>query len=362
MRDLIYRAIEKIIDLYVGIRGRIDPQWPLKNASRINEWKLMAYAFSRSHIGVVGGLLVTIVVVLAIIGPAIAPEPYWVYPILEDPNTRYMPPCIPPWCSGGPLLGTDEWGRDLLSMILYGVRISLVISIVIVLLGAPIGIFLGLLAGYRGGLVDEIIMRVTDIFIAFPGLILAIAFASVLPQRIRGVLETYPVLRDALSFMFGLRPEEYGQLAALISVWFAMVIVWWPGYTRIVRGSVLSVREQPYIEAAKLMGLSTWKILTKHILPNVISPVLVMMTFDLATATLAAAALSFLGLGPQEPVPELGYMISKAGSFFPEKSLHVVLILGAVLLIIALGWNLLGDALRDILDPRTRRSIEVRRR
>ncbi|MEM4607354.1 MAG: ABC transporter permease [Zestosphaera sp.] len=205
-----------------------------------------------------------------------------------------------------------------------------------------------------------IFYRLTDIFIAFPGLILAIAFASVLPQRIRFFLEVNTPIRDLLSLIFGLRPEEYAQLAALISVWIAMVIVWWPGYARIVRGSVLSVREQPFIEAAKLVGLSTRKILTKHILPNVLSPILVMMTFDLATATLFAAALSFLGLGPQEPVPELGYLISKAGGFFPERTMHIVLYFGIILLVIALGWNLLGDALRDVLDPRTRRSIEFK--
>jgi peptide/nickel transport system permease protein len=360
IRDLIYVLLEKTIDLYIKIRTRFDKEYMIKNSSRIREWKLIAYAYSRSSIGVLGGLIVFITVILAVIGPLVAPQPYWVYPIMENPETRYLPPCIPPICSGGPLLGTDEWGRDLLSIILYGFRISFVISIVIVLLGAPIGIILGLISGYKGGLVDETIMRLTDIFISFPGLILAIAFASVLPQRIREVLEANIYLRDFFSYLFGLRPQEYGQLAALLSVWFAMVIVWWPGYARVVRGSVLSVREQPFIEAAKLLGLSTWKIMTRHILPNIISPILVMMTFDLATATLAAAALSFLGLGPQEPVPELGYVISKAGNFFPEKSLHVVAIVGSVLLFIALGWNLLGDSLRDILDPKTRRSIEYR--
>ncbi|MEM4662118.1 MAG: ABC transporter permease, partial [Desulfurococcaceae archaeon] len=253
-----------------------------------------------------------------------------------------------------------EWGRDVAAMSLYGFRISFVISIVVVLLGAPLGIVLGLIAGYKGGIVDEIVMRVTDIFLAFPGLVLAIAFASVLPHRIRGFLEENVVARTVLSALFGLREKEYGQLAALISIWFAMVIVWWPGYARIIRGSVLSVREMPFIEAAKLSGLSTWSILFKHILPNVLSPVIVMMTFDIATATLFAAALSFLGLGPQEPVPELGFLISKAGQFFPERSTHVVVYLGLILLTMALGWNLLGDALRDILDPRTRRAIEYR--
>ena len=356
----LYRLLEKLIDGYAYLRDRASPGWSAKNSSRIREWKLMAYAFSRSRIGVLGGLIVTTVIVLAIIGPALAWEPYWVYRSVNDPKLWLHPPCVPPGCSGAPILGTDEWGRDIVAMSLYGLRISLVISLLVVMLGAPIGIVLGLLSGYRGGLVDEVIMRLSDVFIAFPGLILAIAFASVLPRRIREFLEAYPALRDALSVLFGLRPQEYGQLAALISVWIAMVIVWWPGYARIVRGSVLSVRELPFVEAAKLIGIPEHRILLKHILPNVLSPVIVMMTFDLATATLFAAALSFLGLGPQEPVPELGFMISKAATYFPERSWHVVLYFGTILLFIALGWNLLGDALRDVLDPRTRRAIEFR--
>lgn len=356
----MYKALKSVIWLYAKLREKLSPGWIQKNSSKIREWELMAYAYSKSPIGVIGGVIVLIVFVLAIIGPFIAWEPYWEYKIVYDESLRYNPPCIPPWCTNKPVLGTDEWGRDVAAMSLYGFRISFVISIVVVLLGAPLGIVLGLIAGYKGGIVDEIIMRVTDIFLAFPGLVLAIAFASVLPQRIRGFLEENAVARSALSAIFGLREREYGQLAALVSIWFAMVMVWWPGYARVIRGSVLSVRELPFIEAAKLSGLSTWSILFKHILPNVLSPVIVMMTFDIATATLFAASLSFLGLGPQEPVPELGFLISKAGQFFPERSTHVVIYLGLVLLIMALGWNLLGDALRDILDPRTRRAIEYR--
>ncbi|MEM1603132.1 MAG: ABC transporter permease [Zestosphaera sp.] len=357
---VVYEVLVKIVNSYAWVRDKISPGWSTRNSSRIKEWKLMAYAFSKSKIGVLGGIIVFVVTLLAIIGPLLAWEPYWEYRVVENPELWYRPPCMPPWCSGYPVFGTDEWGRDIVSLSLYGFRISFVISLFVVLLGAPLGILLGLVAGYKGGLIDEVIMRLTDIFIAFPGLILAIAFASVLPQRIRSFLEVNTPIRDLLSLIFGLRPEEYAQLAALISVWIAMVIVWWPGYARIVRGSVLSVREQPFIEAAKLVGLSTRKILTKHILPNVLSPILVMMTFDLATATLFAAALSFLGLGPQEPVPELGYLISKAGGFFPERTMHIVLYFGIILLVIALGWNLLGDALRDVLDPRTRRSIEFK--
>ncbi|MGC8983144.1 MAG: ABC transporter permease [Desulfurococcaceae archaeon] len=360
MANIVYKGLKTVIWAYAKLREKLSPGWIQRNSSRIREWELMAYAFSKSKIGVLGGIIVFINVVLAIVGPMVAWEPYWEYKTTQDLSLWYHPPCMPPDCSGKPLLGTDEWGRDILAMSLYGFRISLVISVVVVLLGAPIGILLGLISGYKGGIVDEAIMRLTDIFMAFPGLVLAIAFASVLPQRIRGALEVNPLMRSFFSALFGLREQEYGQLAALLSIWIAMVIVWWPGYTRIVRGSVLSIREMPFIEAAKLAGLSTWKILVKHILPNVLSPVIVIMTFDLATATLFAASLSFLGLGPQDPVPELGFMISKAGAYFPERSWHVVIYLGTVLLIIALGWNLLGDALRDVLDPRTRRALEFR--
>ncbi|MEM1800659.1 MAG: ABC transporter permease [Desulfurococcaceae archaeon] len=360
MANIAYKVIAKFIDLYVELRDRITPGWSERNSSRIREWYLMVYAFSMSKIGLLGGFIVFLNLLLAIIGPLMAWEPYWVYKTLVNTSLRYLPPCIPPSCHGYPLLGTDEWGRDILAMSLYGIRISTVISIVVVLLGASIGVILGLISGYKGGLVDEVVMRITDIFMAFPGLILAIAFASVLPSRLRGVLGENELLRNVLAAMYGIRPEEYGQLASLLSIWIAMIIVWWPGYARIVRGSVLTIREQPFIEAAKLSGLSTWRILMKHVLPNIISPVLVVVTFDIATATLFAASLSFLGLGPQEPVPELGYMISKANRYFPESSWHVVLYLGTLLMVIALGWNLLGDALRDILDPRSRRSIEFR--
>ncbi|RLG80816.1 MAG: ABC transporter permease [Thermoprotei archaeon] len=362
MPDFVYKALVKVIDLYTRIRDRVNPEWSIRNSPRIREWKLMAYTYSRSPIGLVGGSLVLLFAIIAIIGPALAWQPYWEYKVVENPDLWLSPPCFPPSCSGFPLLGTDEWGRDVFAMIFYGVRISFVISLLIVLIGAPVGIVLGLVAGYKGGVVDEILMRITDMFVAFPGLVLAIAFATVLPQRIRGLLEANVQLRDFLLFLFGLRPEEYGQLASLLSVLLALVIVWWPIYARTVRGSVLSIREQVFVEAARSIGLSTWKILVRHILPNVLSPIIVMMTFDLATAALLSASLSFLGLGPQDPVPELGFMISKAGQYFPERSWHIVVFDGIVLLLIAFGWNLLGDSLRDVLDPKTRRSIEVRLR
>jgi len=361
--ELVYKALEALINAYVKVIDRLKPGWALRNSSKISEWKLMAYAYSRSPVGLVGGFLVALFTVLAVVGPAISWQHYGEYPVVYDPGLRLKPPTLwgnPNEMGKAPLMGTDDWGRDILAMTLYGIRISFVISLLIVVLGVPLGVLLGLVAGYKGGAIDEAIMRFTDMFMAFPGLVLAIAFATVLPQRIRGFLETYPLIRDALLYVFALTPREVGQLASLLSVVTALVLIWWPGYARIVRGMVLSVREQAFIEVARALGLSTTRILTRHILPNVISPILVMSTFDLATAALLAAALSFLGLGPQDPVPELGFMISKAGQFFPERSWWIVAVYGTVLLLIALGWNLLGDSLRDVLDPKTRRAIEVR--
>jgi peptide/nickel transport system permease protein len=352
--------LSTFIDLYVKIRDKINPEWSLKNSARISEWKLMVFAFSQSKIGVAGGLLVTIFVVLAIIGPLLAYMEYDYFPILENPDYKLIPPNTE-FNGRSYILGTDWLGRDVLSMILYGVRISVVLSFIVIILGVPLGIILGLLSGYLKGYFDEFIMRLTDIFLAFPGLILAIAFASVLPSRIYDFFEANTQIRDFFSWIFALKPEHSPHLAAIFSLILALVIVWWPGYARIVRASTLSVTEQVFIEAAKSLGLSKTKILSKHVLPNIIAPVLVLITFDLGTVPLLAAALSFLGLGPQEPVPELGRIISQAGLYFPEKSWWIVVSSGIFLFLLAFGWNLLGDSLRDVLDPRTRRAIEFKK-
>ena len=363
MAEVIYRGFCIIIDTIAKLMDKIRPGWSDRNSSRISEWKLMAYAYSRSAIGIVGGVLVSIFVIIGIIGPYIAFERYNEFPASVNPDLYFLRPCIPPWCDPWsenlPLLGTDNWGRDILSLVLHGARISLVISLIVVALGVPLGIILGLLAGYFGGAVDEVMMRITDVFIAFPALILAIAFATVLPSRFREVLYTNVFTREFFLSLFALSKEEIPQLASLLAVIFALVLVWWPGYARIIRGSVLSVKEQAFVEAARSLGLSTWRVLFRHILPNVLSPVIVMVTFDLGTATLLAAALSFLGIGPQDPVPELGFLVSKGREYFPDKW-WIVMFPGIALFIIALGWNLLGDSLRDVLDPKTRRSLEFK--
>jgi peptide/nickel transport system permease protein len=358
----IYRFGSWLIDKYAGLREKISPGWLEKNRSKLVETKLSVYVFTSSRIGLTGLALVIITLFLAIFGPFIAWEPYDVYPILNKPELAGKlphPPCFGN-CEGLPMFGTDQYGRDVLSLVVRGFRIALVMSIIIVVTSSLIGILIGLVSGYFGGLVDEILMRFTDMMLAFPGLILAIAFSLTLRLSLRDFLMANPTVTSIVASIFALNPKDAPNLANLLSVFLALILVWWPPYARVVRGSVLSVKEQGFIEAAKALGLSTWKILTRHIFPNIMSPLLVMVTFDFATATLSSAALSFLGLGPQPPVPDLGLIISQAGQYFPEKSWWIVIEAGTALLLISLGWNLVGDALRDVFDPKTRRSIELK--
>ncbi|MHB9301811.1 ABC transporter permease [Thermofilum pendens] len=360
--NVVYALGSRLIDAYARLRDRLSPGWLEKNKSKLVETKLSLYVFSSSKIGLTGLALVTVTLFLAIFGPFIAWEPYDVYPVLSNPDLAGKlphPPCLGN-CEGLPPAGTDQYGRDVLSLVIRGFRISLVMSVIIVVTSAVLGVVLGLVSGYFGGAVDEAIMRFTDMMLAFPGLILAIAFSLTLRLSLRDFMMSNPAFTGLVASMFALDPRDAPNLANLLSVFLALILVWWPPYARVVRGSVLTVKEQGFIEAARALGLSTRKVLFRHVLPNIMSPLLVMVTFDFATATLSSAALSFLGLGPQPPVPDLGLIISQAGQFFPERSWWIVVEAGTALLLISLGWNLVGDALRDVFDPKTRRSIELK--
>lgn len=339
---------DKLVEAYAKFRDFFAPGWTEKNQSRIDELKLMLRAFNRSPLGVFGFLLIAFFFILGIFGPFIAPEPYW--ELFKYP--RNMPPG---W--EGHVFGTDHYGRDLLSIMLWGARVSLVIGLLVVALGVPLGIILGLIAAYYGGIVDEIIMRIVDIFYAFPALMLAIAMAAVLPTTISNMLFQMPLLEGFLTALFGIRLYDSGNLGPMLAIILAMVIVWWPGYTRMIRAVALSEKEKVYVEAAKALGLSDFQIMFKHILPNLSSVILVMVTIDLGSIIILEAALSFLGLGAQPPIAEIGRIVSDGRQYWPDKW-WLVIIPGAFLFIVGLGWNLLGDVLRDVLDPRTRRSIE----
>ncbi len=237
-------------------------------------------------------------------------------PQSQDLTHRLKPPSADHW------LGTDQLGRDIYTRLLYGSRISLTVGIGVVAGSAAIGIFVGLWAGFQRGWVDEVLMRITDIFFAFPALILAMAIAGALG----------PSLNNAM---------------------IAITMVTWPVYARLVRGQTLSLRERPYVEAARGLGASTLSIMIKHVLPNMLAPLLVQASFDMGGAILSAAGLSFIGFGAQPPTPEWGVMISE-GRTFITTHLWLSLFPGIAIFLTVAAFNLIGDGLRDAFDPRLR--------
>jgi peptide/nickel transport system permease protein len=223
-------------------------------------------------------------------------------------------------------LGTTTDGEDVLTGLLSGAPISMRIGIIVVVSATLIGSLLGALSGYFGGALDEIVMRVTDVFLSIPGLILAMAVAAAIGRSLDNVM-------------------------------IALIVVYWPPYTRLVRGQTLSIRENTYIEAARASGGSELRVVTRHVMPNALSPIIVQASLDMGSVVLVAAGLSFLGLGAQPGTPEWGLMVSRGFSFFPPAGQNwwQVTFAGFFIFMFVLGFNLFGDALRDILDPRIRR-------
>jgi len=260
-----------------------------------------------------GLLLLLFFVLLALLAPLLSPYD----PLFQNISASLTPPSADYW------LGTDKLGRDLLSRMLYGARISLWVGSAVVLAAAGIGTTAGLLAGYVRGWVDEGLMRVTDIFFAFPSLILAMAIAGALG----------PSLRNAL---------------------IALIVVTWPVYARLIRGQVLALREQEFVQAARASGSANGRIILRHLLPNTLAPLLVQASFDVGTTILSVAGLSFIGFGAQPPLPEWGVMISEGRNYITTQWWLTGVPAAGILLLVA-AFNLVGDGLRDILDPRLRR-------
>ena len=268
----------------------------------------------RNPLSVVGLIIVVSFILIAILAQIIAPYPGDMIDV--HPERGLLPPSL------DHPFGTDEMGRDILSRVILGAQISLKIIIFVVSIAAIIGIVLGGVAGFLGGIVDEVLMRITDMFLAFPSIILAMAIAAALGP-------------------------------SLMNTMIAIIITWWPWYARLVRGQVLSIREMLYIEAAKALGLSRTRIIFRHILPNCLSPVIVQMSLDAGYVILTAAGLSFIGLGAQPPTPEWGLMISTGRIYMPQWWWCSVFP-GLAIMVTVLGFNLIGDVIRDVLEPRMR--------
>jgi len=266
----------------------------------------------RDRMAVVGLILVATAVLAAVGAPLLAPHD----PIAIDPAAALQGPSrVHP-------LGTDNLGRDLLSRLLYGARPSLWTAAAASLLILIIGVTSGTISGYTGGRVDEVLMRVVDLLLAFPSLILALAIAGMLGP-------------------------------GLMHVMIGMAAVWWAEYARIVRGLVLSVRERQFVEAARAVGASHTRIIWRHVLPNMMPPVIVLVTLDVGVLILAISGLNFLGLGVQPPWPEWGAMLNE-GRPFLFSTPWLMIYPGIAISLVVIGFNLLGDALRDVLDPRLR--------
>jgi ABC-type dipeptide/oligopeptide/nickel transport system permease subunit len=268
--------------------------------------------FRRSRNAVIGSVIVTIVVLIAVLGPNVAP--------FDSASTDMFATWAPP--GGKHLLGADGLGRDILSRILVGTRVSLTVAVVVLAITLVIGTFLGMVAGYIGGRLDNLIMRFVDIVFAFPELILAILVASVIGP---------------------------GTLTVIV----ALALVYWPGIARMTRALVLSLKSELFVEAAVACGTPTGKIMVKHLLPNIIAPLIVRMSVGVGFLIMGEATLSFLGIGIQEPRPTWGGMI-RDGLFELRTDPYLALFNSAILAFTIIGFNLLGDGLRDILDPKVR--------
>jgi peptide/nickel transport system permease protein len=267
------------------------------------------------HSALIGGILVFALIFTAVFAPLLMTHPDALWDI--DPANRLQPPSPEHW------FGTDRMGADLYSRVIYGARITLMIAIVAVGASLLIGVPIGLVAGWHKHWSGEMLMRVSDVFLAVPQIVLAIAIAQTLGPSIQNVI-------------------------------LALSVTYWPWFTRLVYAEVRSLKNETFIEAAIALGVPTWRIVLLHVLPNVTSPIIVRSSIGMGFTILTAASLGFLGLGAPPPTPEWGRMISESRNYLPEAWWYA-LTPGLAIFLVVMGFNLLGDGLRDILDPRLRR-------
>ncbi|MBS7645334.1 ABC transporter permease [Candidatus Bathyarchaeota archaeon] len=285
----------------------------------VKEVRLILRILSRNPLSLAGSVIIlaffATALFIAVAGVEVLPyDPYAVNiaEALQPPSSKH-------------LLGTDNLGRDILSRIIAGTVVDAQVSVVVVAFSLAVGGLLGAVAGFYGGKIDEIVMRVTDVFLAFPGLILALAIAAALGPSLLHVME-------------------------------ALLVVWWPTYARLSRAEALSVKENQYIEAAKASGLRDIEIVFRHVIPNILSPLMIYATLDIGSVILNASVLSYIGLGAQHPQAEWGRMVFDGQSYLMTQW-WLPIFPGIAIMVTVLGFNLLGDGLRDALDPRLRRIV-----
>jgi peptide/nickel transport system permease protein len=293
-------------------------------APTIREIKFSISRLKKSPLSIIGITLITFFIILALIAPILAPptsrDPF------QIPRDGWKSEPQPP--SAKHIFGTLPGQYDIYYGIIWGSRTAFRIGVYVVAAALFIGLIIGIISGYYGGIMDELLMRFTDIILAFPGLILAMALVTALGKSLDNVL-------------------------------LALVLVGWPGYARVIRGEVLRVKQEEYVEAARAAGCSDLRIIFKHIIPNAIYPILIMASLDIGSIVLTAAGLSFLGLGSGEGFADWGQMIGTARAYIGATTINkywfIYTIPGIFIFLFVLGWNLLGDAFRDVLDPTLRR-------
>ena len=283
-----------------------------RRQAKLGQMWLAWLRIRRNRLAMAGLIIVGILLVVAALAPWIAPHD----PFVQNLGNRLKPPGTP-----GYWLGTDDFGRDILSRIIHGARITLYIIALVAVTAPVLGLLVGTVAGYFGGWIDAVLMRLTDIFLAFPRLILALALVAVMGPGIENAV-------------------------------LAIALTAWPPYARVARAETLTVRNSDYIAAIRLQGASAPRIIAGHVVPMCLPSVIIRVTLDMAGVILIAAGLGFLGLGVQPPLPEWGLMISSGRKFLFEQW-WVATMPGLAIFLVSLGFNLLGDGLRDVLDPRS---------
>ena len=289
-----------------------DPNPASRLQSRMAQGYLSWLRFRRNGLAMLGLTITVALVLMAVFAPVIAPY---------DPITQTLAERLQPPGTAGHWLGTDDFGRDIWTRILFGSRITLYIVLLVILTAPVVGLIIGTVAGYFGGWVDQVLMRITDIFLAFPKLILALALVSVLGRGMENAV-------------------------------LAIALTSWPPSARVARAETLTVRNSDYIAAVRLQGAGAVRVIWGHVMPMCLPSVIIRVTLDMAGVILTAAGLGFLGLGVQPPVPEWGLMIA-AGRKYLFEQWWVATMPGLAIFIVSLGFNLLGDGLRDVLDPRS---------